>query len=251
MPLAPHPPDTPAFERGFFFLNRRATIAILFGVAALSGLFLYLNWDTAAERLTEWYALTKEPEQVRRLLAGWGPLRAPLIFMGLQILQVIFAPIPGEAGGLVGGYLFGTLPGFVYSTVGLAIGSVINFGLARLLGRRYAVRWIPDRYMKRLDGVTKRQGAFVFFLFFVFPGFPKDYLCIFLGLTTMPARLFIPMAAIGRIPGTLMLSLQGAQVFQKDYVMLIVLVAVALAIVVPAYYWRNRIYAWTERQDDR
>lgn len=232
-------------------MNRSATVAILFGVAALSGLFLYLHWGATAERFAAWYALTKEPEKVRTLLAGWGHLGAPLIFIGLQILQVIFAPIPGEAGGLIGGYLFGTLPGFVYSTVGLAIGSVINFGLARLLGRRYAVRWIPDRYMERFDGLTKKPGAFVFFLFFVFPGFPKDYLCIFLGLTTMPARLFVPMAAIGRIPGTLMLSLQGAQVFQKDYVMFIVLAAVSLAIIVPAYYWRNRIYAWTERQHGR
>jgi uncharacterized membrane protein YdjX (TVP38/TMEM64 family) len=232
-------------------LNRSATVVILFGVTALSGLFMYLNWDATAERFTAWYALTKEPEKLRILLAGWGPLRAPLAFIGLQILQVVFAPIPGEAGGLIGGYLFGTLPGFFYSTVGLAIGSVINFGLARILGRRYALRWIPDRYMEKFDGLTKRQGAFVFFLFFVFPGFPKDYLCIFLGLTTMPVKLFVPMAAIGRIPGTLMLSLQGAQVFQKDYVMFIALVAVSLAIIVPAYYWRGRIYGWTERQDGR
>jgi uncharacterized membrane protein YdjX (TVP38/TMEM64 family) len=108
-------------------------------------------------------------------------------------------------------------------------------------------KWVPAHYLARFDSLAKHQGAIVFFLLFVVPGFPKDYLCIFLGLTNLSARVFILMAGIGRMPGTLMLSLQGAQVFHKDYPTLILLMAVSLAFLIPAYCWRGRIYAWIDR----
>ena len=227
-------------------MSRPAKIAILLGGTGLFILVVFLNWTSLAQRVTMWYGLVKDPEQVRTLLRSWGPIGAPMAFISIQILQVIFAPFPGEASGFVGGYVFGTLPGFVYSSIGLTTGSLINFILARILGRRYVRKWVPAHYLNRFDSLAKRQGAIVFFLFFVVPGFPKDYLCIFLGLTNLSARVFILMAAIGRMPGTLMLSLQGAQVFHKDYPTLILLIALSLAFLIPVYCFRERIYAWID-----
>lgn len=228
-------------------MSRPAKIAILLGGTGFFILVVFLNWTSLAQRVTMWYGLVKDPEQVRTLLRSWGPIGAPMAFISIQILQVIFAPFPGEASGFVGGYVFGTLPGFVYSSIGLTTGSLINFVLARILGRRYVRKWVPAHYLSRFDSLAKRQGAIVFFLFFVVPGFPKDYLCIFLGLTNLSARVFILMAAIGRMPGTLMLSLQGAQVFHKDYPTLILLMALSLAFLIPVYCFRERIYAWIDR----
>jgi uncharacterized membrane protein YdjX (TVP38/TMEM64 family) len=170
-----------------------------------------------------------------------------MAFVGVQVLQVVFAPIPGEASGFLGGYLFGTLPGFVYSTIGLTAGSVINFTLGRVLGRRYVSKWVPADQLIRFDSLAKRQGAVLFFILFVLPGFPKDYLCIFLGLTGLSVNVFVLMTFIGRMPGTLMLSLQGAQVFQQDYATLALLVAITLAFVIPAWLLRERIYEWIAR----
>ncbi len=228
-------------------MNRPGKVAVFLGGASFLILVVFLSWTFLADRVTTLYALVKDPEQVRTFLRGWGPIGAPLAFVGLQILQVVFAPFPGEASGFVGGYLFGTISGFVYSSIGLTIGSGVNFALARILGRRYVKKWVPARYLSRFDALTKRQGALAFFLFFVVPGFPKDYVCIFLGLTNLSAKVFIIMAGIGRMPGTLMLSLQGAQVFHKDYTTLILLIVISLAFVIPAYCWRERIYRWIDR----
>jgi uncharacterized membrane protein YdjX (TVP38/TMEM64 family) len=228
-------------------MSRPAKIAILLGGTGFFILVVFLNWTSLAQRVTMWYGLIKDPEQARTLLRGWGPIGAPMAFISIQILQVIFAPFPGEASGFVGGYVFGTLPGFVYSSIGLTTGSLINFVLARILGRRYVRKWVPAHYLSRFDSLAKRQGSIVFFLFFVVPGFPKDYLCIFLGLTNLSARVFILMAAVGRMPGTLMLSLQGAQVFHKDYPTFILLMALSLAFLIPAYCFRERIYTWIDR----
>ena len=53
-------------------------------------------------------------------------------FIVLQILQVIAAPIPGEATGHIGGYLYGPILGTIYSTIGLTIGSWLAFMLPRV-----------------------------------------------------------------------------------------------------------------------
>lgn len=230
-------------------MNRSIKITLMLAGAGIFVGLAVLYWPCLVERANKWLALVKDPEQVRTLLTGWGPVGAPVAFIGIQVLQVIFAPVPGEASGFIGGYLFGTAPGFIYSTIGLTVGSVINFSLARILGRRYVTRWIPSQYTVKLDAFTRRQGVIAFFLCFVIPGFPKDYLCIFLGLTTLSARVFVAMVTIGRMPGTLMLSLQGAQVFQKDYVTLVVLIIISMAFVMAAYHWRERIYGWQDRRE--
>jgi uncharacterized membrane protein YdjX (TVP38/TMEM64 family) len=166
-------------------------------------------------------------------------------------LQVIFAPVPGEATGFIGGYLFGVLEGFLYSSTALAAGSWINFSIGRFLGVRFVRKMIPAEKFEKFDSMLKRQGVIVLFLLFVFPGFPKDYLCLFLGLSTLPLKVFLLLAALGRMPGTLLLSLQGAYLFEENYLLLGV-TAGACAILVFIIYWnRERIYQWVEKFNNK
>ena len=85
------------------------------------------------------------------------------------------------------------------------------------------------------------------FLLFVFPGFPKEDLCIFLGFSSLPFKVFIFLASIGRMPGTLMLTLQGAFIYEKMYGLFVVILAVCLAIAFAAIRYREKIYQWVER----
>ena len=229
-------------------IQRAKTVFVLLALAAIiiPVSLVFLDWPQLWKEVVSWYLIVTDEEQVKAFLGAWGPYGAPLFFVGVQIFQVVLAPIPGEASGFAGGYLFGTLPGFAYSTIGLTAGSVINFLLGRLLGRRYVEKWVPAHYLSRLDSLAKRQGAVLFFILFVFPGFPKDYLCIFLGLSSLSVKVFLLMCGIGRMPGTLMLSLHGAQIFQKDYTTLALLIAVTFIFVVPACVWRERIYSWVD-----
>jgi len=164
-------------------MPRRIRATTIFVVLLVIGglvLVTFMIWPVVWGRIAAWYALVTDQKRIEALLKAWGPMGAPLVFLGVQILQVIFVPIPGEASGFVGGYLFGTLPGFAYSIIGLTVGSVINFALGRILGRRYVAKWIPSGYLNKFDRLAKRQGALLFFVLFVVPGFPKDYLCFFL-----------------------------------------------------------------------
>ncbi len=194
------------------------------------------------------YLLLVDRDQTQTFIRSFGPW-APAVFMAVQVGQVILAPIPGEATGFIGGYLFGAWPGFFYSSLSLSLGSWINFQLGRLLGRRFVRRLIPARQLARLDRNVRQQGALVVFLLFVFPGFPKDYLCLFLGITAMPLKLFLIMAIIGRMPGTLMLSLQGAMLFERMYGVFAILLGACALILILGYRYRERLYRWIEKMN--
>ena len=205
-------------------------------------------WYRAAifEMVQPYRELLTNKDEVTSFITAFGAL-APLVFIVVQILQVVFAPFPGEATGFVGGYLFGTLAGFIYSSIGLTVGSVINFLIGRFLGKRYIRKLIPARYVEKFDTFVKHQGLLVLFILFIFPGFPKDYLCLFLGFSTLPIKAFILLAAFGRMPGTIMLSLQGASLFEEDYTLLALLLVFCLIISFIAYRYRESVYQWIDR----
>lgn len=191
------------------------------------------------------YNLLTDREGVKAFIVARGAA-APLVFMGFQVLQVMFAPVPGEISGFLGGYLFGTTFGFVYSSIGLAAGSTINFWVGRMLGARFVRRLIPPQTLTRLDAFIAHQGIFVLLLFFIFPGFPKDYLCLLLGITALPFKIFILLAGFGRMPGTLILSLQGEFLFTQNYGLLVFLAIIGLTAVGLAIRFRKTLYGWME-----
>jgi uncharacterized membrane protein YdjX (TVP38/TMEM64 family) len=202
------------------------------------------------EKITDLYRLFSDREKIRLLISSFGT-SAPPVFMLAQILQVIFAPVPGEATGFIGGYLFGTLPGFIYSSIGLTVGSWLNFGIGRFVGERYVRKRIPAHQFQKIDGLVKRQGVIVLFILFLFPGFPKDYLCLALGVSTLPMKIFILLAGIGRMPGTFALSLQGEFLYEQNYVLLGFMIAACLILALLCYGYREKIYLWIEKVENK
>lgn len=196
-------------------------------------------WDWACR----FYYLLDDKEKVEALLKAAGPA-APLTFILTQILQVVFAPIPGEATGFIGGYLFGVPLGMLYSTIGLTVGSVLAFFLGRWLEIKFVARVVSKETLEKFDFLMERQGALIAFFLFVIPGFPKDYLCFILGLSSMSWKLFFLLSTVGRLPGTLMLTLQGAQVYQGNYLVTGLLLGFCLLLAGILFYFRGPLYQW-------
>jgi uncharacterized membrane protein YdjX (TVP38/TMEM64 family) len=198
------------------------------------------------ENLTCFYDISTDREKVKAFVTSFGT-GAPVVFIVIQILQVLLAPFPGEATGFIGGFLFGGIKGFLYSSIGLTLGSLLNFTIGRFLGKRFVRKLIPRAQLKRMDDLVKRQGVIVLFGLFIFPGFPKDYLCLFLGLSAIPLKIFFILTAFGRMPGTLMLSLQGSYIFEKRYGWFALILGICLVLIFLAYRYREGVYKWIER----
>jgi uncharacterized membrane protein YdjX (TVP38/TMEM64 family) len=72
-----------------------------------------------------------------------------LIFVLIQIVQVVFPIIPGGISCLAGVLLFGVVPGFFYNYIGICVGSCIAFGIARSLGRPVLYKMFPGKMIEK------------------------------------------------------------------------------------------------------
>ena len=169
---------------------------------------------------------------LKQTLREWGIL-APVIFVGLQALQVIIAPIPGEVTGILGGYLFGQWLGLIYSTLGLTVGSVAAFGVGRWLGAHYVRTLVSQETWDKMGFIVEAEGAILCFIIYLIPGLPKDMVCYLFGISPMPLWVFTLVSTLGRMPGTWVLSTQGAHTATGDYLQVILLTAIAVAVAVP------------------
>ncbi len=191
---------------------------------------------------------------LKQTLRQWG-LFGPVIFVALQALQVIIAPIPGEVTGILGGYLFGEWVGFLYSTIGLTLGSVAAFGVGRWLGAQYVRSLVSQATWDKMGFIVEAEGVILCFVIYLIPGLPKDMLCYLFGLSPMPLWVFAVISTLGRAPDTWVLSAQGAHAAAGDYFAVLLLTAIAVAVALPLYYYRHRIVGWlrggTKQSEER
>ncbi len=218
--------------------------AILFVAGSLYFCFSRHPLIVRYRDLVQFYSSKRE---VAAFVGRFGPY-APLAFIVIQALQVVLAPIPGEATGILGGYLFGTGLGFLYSTVGLTLGSLLAFGLGRWLGLPLVHRLVSKEVYHKFDFVSRAGGELVTLVCFLIPGFPKDYLCFLLGVSPMQFGMFLVISTFGRMPGTWLLSIQGAKVRSAQYTEVVIYLLVAAAAAVLAYIYREDVFQWMRRR---
>lgn len=183
------------------------------------------------------------PKQARfaRFLISLGPYSSA-VFIVVQALQVVVSPIPGELTGVVGGYVYGKFFGFLLSTVGLTVGSWIAYEIAHGLGMPFVEKFVRREILDKFDFVTTNTGTLVCFLLFLLPGFPKDYLCYLLGLSRMSLTTFVIVSTIGRMPGTYLLTMQGASLRSQEYFTALVFVVISAAILFLGYLYREPLF---------
>lgn len=205
---------------------------VLLGMSGYLGQWYDLAWDVFSNK-----------ENLRLYVESWGGW-APLAFILIQAFQVVFAPIPGEFTGAVGGFIFGAFPNVIYSTIGLTLGSLLAFSLARVVGQPIVQVMVGKKALQRFQFLTERNGLVLSLLLFTIPGFPKDILSYILGLSPMGFLPFLFVCFFGRIPGTIMLSLSGAAVFDENWTLLIIVSVICCILVGGFFLNRDRIEVW-------
>ncbi|MCB2833467.1 TVP38/TMEM64 family protein [Streptococcus dysgalactiae] len=141
---------------------------------------------------------------------------APCLFILIQIVQVVYPVIPGGLTCVLGHVVFGPFLGFIYNTVGIFIGSLISFMLARKYGAQFAKIFVSDDTYNKYIPYLDKGKYFERFLAaaFILPGFPDDFLCMVAGLGKMSLRKFTAIFLLAK-PVTLyiytILTYQGFQ----------------------------------------
>lgn len=159
----------------------------------------------------------QEPERFRAWVDEQGIL-APIAFLGMLVLQIVVAVIPGEPLEIAAGYAFGAVEGTLLCLFGAFLGRVAVFLLVRKLGARAVDVFFPLDKLNELKFLQnkRRLTLWVFFLFFL-PGTPKDVLCYVVGLTDLPLRSWLIISAIAPLPSIVTSTIGGDALGMGDY----------------------------------
>ncbi len=209
-------------------INQKTVLRLVFSLIVIVAIVVlcYLVFDRLG-----WTNLGKE--ELQAYIESFGAL-APLVFIAVSFLQVTLIPIPGMVTILAGNYLFGAWRSFLYSYVGMMLGSLFAFMLGRVIGRPF-VNWLVgsekavDDYLKRLKG---RENVLLFFMF-LFPFFPDDVLCSVAGLCPITLFGFMLMQAVTRFTsiGATLLFLSGEVIPYNEWGIPIIILLSILGIV--------------------
>jgi uncharacterized membrane protein YdjX (TVP38/TMEM64 family) len=181
-----------------------------------------------------------DPRRLRTLILGWGAWGG-LALVGLQILQILLAPIPGQVLGLAGGYLYGPWLGSVFNMTGTLVGSGLAMWLARRFGRPLVERLVSNRWLDLLDGFARRRGAAVFFLIFLFPFLPDDAACFVAGLSPLPLGELLLIVLVGRLPGVFIPNWLGAHATELSPVQWALIILAMIPVAAAFWHWQDRI----------
>ncbi|HFM7894468.1 TPA: TVP38/TMEM64 family protein [Enterococcus faecium] len=135
-----------------------------------------------------------------RGLVGDSVILGPIIFVFIQILQVVIPIIPGGISTAAGVLIFGPYAGFIYNYIGICIGSIIIFLLGRRYGKPFILSMISDKTYNKYIGWLDNQNRFekLFALAIFLPVAPDDALCLMAGLTNMSVKRYTLIILIAK-----------------------------------------------------
>lgn len=158
-----------------------------------------------------------QPELFRKWAASYG-MWSRVAYVGMVILQVVVAVLPGEPFEIAGGYAFGAVEGTILCLAACTAGSLLVFGLVRRFGVPFVEMFFPPEKLEKVKFLkTTPKRDFIFMLIFMLPGTPKDLLSYFAGLTDMRFSLWLMICSLGRLPALVTSTVGGDALGTKDY----------------------------------
>ena len=161
-----------------------------------------------------WQAgLLTSQERLQAFVASCG---GGLLFVAFQAVQVVVPVLPGGLGCLAGVVLFGPVVGFVYNYVGICIGSLLAFAVARSCGKPLLSMLFSEKTIAKYSGWTEKNDRFarLFALAIFFPVAPDDFLCYLAGTTEMSWRRYSAIIFLGKPFAIALYSLGLTMVWQ-------------------------------------
>jgi uncharacterized membrane protein YdjX (TVP38/TMEM64 family) len=166
---------------------------------------------------------------------GW------LVTLGIQLLQIFVALIPGEPVELMLGYVWGPWLGTLTCLIGIFIGTATIFLLVRKFGMKFVSRFVDPEELKRYKFLRDKNKVdiTVFILFFI-PGTPKDALTYIAPIAPIGAVKYLLIATFARIPSIITSTILGDSIADGKWVLALVVFAITAVISVLGIILGNR-----------
>ena len=175
--------DRPESRRG---LPPRFWLSLIVIAAVLLALGIWLAPHLSRERVEAWV----------RAAGPWGPIA----LMGVQIVQILLAPIPGGFVQILAGALYGPLWGPVLTSVGTMIGSTAAYWIGRSVAHDVVERWVGADALAKAHDLIRGKRWIALVPIFLVPFSPADAICFMAGIVNVPWGPFTIAVLVGRLP---------------------------------------------------
>ena len=171
--------------------KERMTLQVL-SLAGLVACVILALWGWRTGVLTS-------QEQMQALVHSCGAVGV-VLFILFQAVQVVVPVLPGGIGCLAGVLIFGPVWGFVYNYVGICIGSLAAFAVARNCGKPLLTMLFSEKTIAKYSRLAEERNRFarLFALAIFLPVAPDDFLCYLAGTTEMSWRQYTAIILLGK-----------------------------------------------------
>ena len=159
------------------------------------------------------------------------PLVAPLLFIVVRALAIIFPPIPGIVIDLIGVAVFPWFLGLLYGEIGVVLGAMIAFWIARYFREPLVRKFVPISKLNEWEKKLSTDQEFWFLVglrLFFNPLF--DYISYAAGLTQIKTGKYFVTTILGTLPTMFViyyfggLSLSKGIYFGGGFILLILVI---------------------------
>lgn len=228
-------------KKGGFAMNRERILDILkksmpvIVFVAVMGILTLILWP-----YVEGLATPEGREEFKVWIDGLG-FGGWLVTLGIQLLQIFVALIPGEPVELMLGYVWGPWLGTLTCLIGIFIGTATIFLLVRKFGMKFVSRFVDPEELKRYKFLRDKNKVdiTVFILFFI-PGTPKDALTYIAPIAPIGAVKYLLIATFARIPSIITSTILGDSIADGRWVLALVVFAITAVISVLGIILGNR-----------
>ena len=193
---------------------------------AVIALFTWLGYRVLWPLLKDF----QDPEYFRTRIADKG-IWGKAVMIGIFMLQIVFAFLPGEIFEVCAGYAFGAWEGTVLCLIGVTLSSSCIFLIVKRFGLKVVTLFFPmDKISRWTFMKSSKKRNLITFMLFLIPGTPKDLITYFMGLTPMNLPTFLLLTVPARLPSLLTSTITGGMLGNESYFAALILYAVTLVL---------------------
>lgn len=190
---------------------------------------------------------TEEGREALKLYIESKKVIGTFIFIGIQALQVLLPLIPPIQ--IIGGALFGTFWGCIFSFVGIYLGMSIVYVLVRLVGYPLVEAFVDKKDLKKFKFLREPDKvALVFFIIYLIPGMPKDTISFLAPLTDMNKKTYFLYVLPARFPLIFLSAIFGSAVRDGNYTLAVILSIIMIDIGIVGIIFRDKVIHHFEKK---
>lgn len=160
----------------------------------------------------------------------------PLLLIGWRILGIIFPALPAGVISFAVVPIFGWLHTYIYTLLGILIGTSIAFFLARIFREKLVERFMTLKKIHKLESeISKKKQFLAIVAIRLFTVPVMDFSSYIAGLTKISYKKFALATAIASIPDILIFYL-GEEAYKKIFGKSIFVAVIGLFIIASSYY---------------